>query len=536
MKVSKTVQIALNGQPLGFADMMEIGNGNAELRVSAEGMERVRQARAVVEEAIRNGIPVYGSTTGVGAMKDVSWSIEELEEFNLGLVRAHHFGTGAAFPPSIVRKAIAIRINTILTGQVGCSPALVEAYLDLLKTDVIPVVRRTGSIGCADIGLMGQIGAVLTGAGEAIFKGQRMAASQALDLAGLSPHRMAPRDALASLSANAVSFAAAARALRDAASVIRVMLATSLTASGALGASPDPWLAACHVGTPREALVGKWFCDAAASWPWPVSTQVQDPLSLRMVPQVFGAMIESLLGAGYKVLQATGRSDDNPVVVDGRVVTSGGSLPLDVTILLESASLCIAHAARNAFNRCVLLGNGHRRGLPLNLVPHGIIATGFGPIIKLAGEIFSRVLSLSNPVSAQSLVVAGGMEDEAAFLPLVIERFERQVEALKRLAALEALQASQAIDIVGDEPQGVAGLIYQQVRLCSRFYQKDRPLSSEVECIEELICSDATVAQIIDRAPINSFDSFFALGTAPEGTPEAIRARIVAATPAFKEN
>ncbi|WP_312471858.1 aromatic amino acid lyase, partial [Brucella sp.] len=133
MKVSKTVQIALNGQPLGFADMMEIGNGNAELRVSAEGMERVRQARAVVEEAIRNGIPVYGSTTGVGAMKDVSWSIEELEEFNLGLVRAHHFGTGAAFPPSIVRKAIAIRINTILTGQVGCSPALVEAYLDLLK-------------------------------------------------------------------------------------------------------------------------------------------------------------------------------------------------------------------------------------------------------------------------------------------------------------------------------------------------------------------------------------------------------------------
>jgi histidine ammonia-lyase len=211
-------------------------------------------------------------------------------------------------------------------------------------------------------------------------------------------------------------------------------------------------------------------------------------------------------------------------------------LPLDVTILLESASLCIAHAARNAFNRCVLLGNGHRRGLPLNLVPEGIIATGFGPIIKLAGEIFSRVLSLSNPVSAQSLVVAGGMEDEAAFLPLVIERFERQVEALKRLAALEALLASQAIDIVGDTPQGVAGLIYQQVRLCSRFYQKDRPLSSEVECIEDLICSDASVAQIIDSAPINSFDSFFALGAAPEGSPEARRARIVAGTPAFKEN
>lgn len=530
------MQIVLNGQPIGFADMMKIGNGEVEVAASAEGMERVRASRTVLEEAIRNGVPVYGTTTGVGAMKDVAWSSEELDEFNMGLVRAHHFGTGAAFPPSVVRKAIAIRINTILTGQVGCTTGLVDAYLDLLRADVIPVVRRTGSIGCADIGLMGQIGAVLTGVGEAIYHGERMPAHEALAAAGLKAHRMAPRDALASLSANAVSFAAAARALRDAASVIRVMLATSLTASGALGASPDPWLAACHVGTPREALVGKWYCDAAASWQWPVSTHVQDPLSLRMVAQVFGAIIESLLGAGYKILQATGRSDDNPVVVDGRVVTSGGSLPLDVTVLLESVSICMAHAARNAFNRCVLFGNGHRRGLPLNLVPEGRIATGFGPIIKLAGEIFSRVLSLSHPVSAQSLVVAGGMEDEAAFLPLVIERFERQVEALKRLAALEALLAAQAIDIVGDEPKGVAGLIYEQVRKCSPFYSKDRPLSAEVECIEELICSDAIVAQIINRAPINSFDGFFALGTAPEGTPEATRARVVAAVISFEED
>ncbi|MGO8189825.1 histidine ammonia-lyase, partial [Rhizobium leguminosarum] len=91
---------------------------------------------------------------------------------------------------------------------------------------------------------------------------------------------------------------------------------------------------------------------------------------------------------GHKILAATGRSDDNPFVVEVRVMTSGGSLPLDVTILLESASLCMAHAARNAFNRCVILGNGQRRYLPVNLLPPGRIATGFGPIIKLAGDIF----------------------------------------------------------------------------------------------------------------------------------------------------
>jgi histidine ammonia-lyase len=505
--------IELSGQPFGFAEMVRIGSGRVALSASATGMARVEIARSVVEEAIQAGIPVYGSTTGVGAMKDVEWSAEELDTFNLGLVRAHHFGTGTPFSSAVVRNAMAIRVNTALTGQVGCTPELIETYLRLLRADLIPLVRRTGSIGCADIGLMGQIGAVLTGVGEAVYRGKRMQAADAFRAAGLEPVTMAPRDSLASLSINAVSFAAAAEATRNAAASIRVLLATGMMAAGALGASRDPWRAVRHVGTPREALIGSWLCNASEAWEWPVATHVQDPLSLRMIAQVFGAVIENLLSTGHKILAATGRSDDNPVVVEGRVMTSGGSLPLDVTILLESAALCMAHAARNAFNRCVLLGNGQRRDLPVNLVPPGRIATGFGPIIKLAGEIFSRVLSMSNPVSAQSLVVAAGLEDEAAFLPLVIERFERQMQALKRLAALEALLAAQAADILGDRPEGVAGMIYDVVRKHADFYTVDRPLSAEVEAIEEELGSDEFASKLIEQVPIAAFDDFFALGS-----------------------
>lgn len=508
--------IELTGQPLGFSDLLEIGSGRVLPIATPAGMARVQAARTVLENAIASGVPVYGATTGVGAMKDVEWSPDELEAFNLGLVRAHHFGTGTPFPCSVVRNAIAMRINTAMTGYVGCSTDLVEAYLDLLAADVIPVVRRTGSIGCADIGLMGQIGAVLTGVGEARYKGVRMSAADAFAAAGLKPVRMAPRDSLASLSVNAVSFASAADTTRNAAASIRMLLATGLMAAGALGASRDPWYSVCHVGTAREALIGSWLCKASESWNWPVATHIQDPLSLRMMAQVFGAVFENLLMTGHKILAATGRSDDNPVVVDGRVLTSGGSLPLDVTILLESAGICMAHAARNAFNRCVILGNGQRRDLPVNLVPHGKIATGFGPIIKLAGEIFSRVLSMTNPVSAQSLVVAGGLEDEAAFLPLVIERFDRQMEALKRLAALEALLAAQAMDILGDTPgPGVPKMLYDIVRKHAAFYTVDRPLSSEVEAIEEELSSDAVIAEMAAHVPIAAIDDFFALTPQP---------------------
>jgi len=174
--------------------------------------------------------------------------------------------------------------------------------------------------------------------------------------------------------------------------------------------------------------------------------------------------------------------------------------------------LAMAHAARNSFNRCVLLGNGARRDLPINLVPPGAIATGFGPIIKLAGELFARVLSMAGPVSPTSLVVASGLEDEAAFLPLVVERFERQVGALQRLAALEALLSAQAMDLLGDRPEGVAGMIYDRTRRYAEFYRTDRPLSAEVEAIENDLASEASLGELISLAPIPALDDFFALG------------------------
>lgn len=504
--------ITLNGKPLSFADIARIGARKAPLIPDEDALARVASARIVVEQAIASGQAVYGATTGVGAMKDVEWTPDQLDAFNLGLVRAHHFGTGDAFPSEIVRTAMAIRVNMALTGRVGCTTDLVHAYLALLSTDVVPVVRRTGSIGCADIGLMGQIGAVLTGSGEANFNGQRLPASEALSQAGLQAFRLAPRDSLASISTNAVGYAAAANAIRDAAKSVRVMLATGLTTAGALGASRDPWKAVAHVGTEREAGIGAWLYFNAMGWDWPNATHVQDPLSLRMMSQVFATGFETLVAAGKILLAATGRTDDNPVVAGGQVLTSGGSLPLDVTVFLQTAQLGLAHIARNSFNRCVLLGNGGRRDLPVNLVPSGTIATGFGPIIKLAGELFARVLSMTNPISANSMVVAGGLEDEAAFLPLVVERFERQVLALNRLSALEAMLAAQAMDISGDRPGNVPGIIYNLVRQHAAFYTVDRPLSAEVEAVEIALGSDALMNELISHSAIMELDEFFALG------------------------
>lgn len=507
--------VTLIGDPLTFFEMRLIGAGTARIDTNSECMGRVRLARNTLEAAITQGKAIYGVNTGVGAMKDVRWSTDNLAAFNLGLVRAHHFGTGAFFPPSTIRKAIAIRVNTILKGQTGCSPELVRAYLDLLRVDAIPAVRRTGSIGCADIGLMGQVGTVLTGGGEVFFRGRREAAHSAFREAGLKPLNLEPRDALASLAVNCIAFAAAAVAVRRAARVTRILSVIGLCTSGISGSSRDPWRSAIGVGGCDESAIAGWFWDNSQRIGWKDGALLQDPLSLRMLPQIFGAAIGQLRHAGEVVLEATSRIDDNPVILLEEILTSGGSLPLDLSISMQSCQIVLAHIARNVFNRCSILINGGRRGLPVNLVASDVVSSGFGPALKLVGDLFIRILALSNPLSPQHLVVANGIEDEASFLPLIIERLEEQVDALLQMAALEALFGAQASDILEDKPSGLAATVYDLVRRHSNFFTLDRPLSQEIEALKDALSREEVSDSLLHEAPLPGFDLYFALSRGP---------------------
>jgi histidine ammonia-lyase len=104
--------LVLDGRPLSFAELSRIGEHAISLAADSRALAAVADSRHTVEGRIGAGLPVYGATTGVGAMKDVEWSPEDLDTFNMGLVRAHHFGTGDPFPMSVVRNAMAIRVNT----------------------------------------------------------------------------------------------------------------------------------------------------------------------------------------------------------------------------------------------------------------------------------------------------------------------------------------------------------------------------------------------------------------------------------------
>ncbi len=134
-----------------------------------------------------------------------------------------------------------------------------------------------------------------------------------------------------------------------------------------------------------------------------------------------------------------------------------------------------------------------------------------GPLMKLVVELYMRVQSLAMPLSAQSIVVAGGLEEEATFLPLIVERMETQVRDLRQMAAIEAMLSAQAVDLTGDAPAGVARLAYERVRATSATYLEDRPLSLEIEALDRSFAADDFLADLIALAPMPEFDGCFAL-------------------------
>ncbi|HEV7284258.1 MAG TPA: aromatic amino acid lyase, partial [Kaistia sp.] len=162
--------VILDGSPLRLSTLSLIGRGLLHVVPCEVRLVEVAKAYEAVRGAVEGGRQLYGVTTGVGAIKDRSIALAASAD-RTDLVRAHHFGVGEPLPPEIVRAGIAIRVNTALSGMVGCSPELVRAYVAALDADIVPVVRRLGSIGAADIGLMSQVATALAGEGQVFHRG-----------------------------------------------------------------------------------------------------------------------------------------------------------------------------------------------------------------------------------------------------------------------------------------------------------------------------------------------------------------------------
>ncbi len=508
--------LAMDGTPIDAAMLRQVLAGPVWPQLDEAALACVAAGRAVLEQAIAAGQPIYGVTTGVGAMKHAEHRGDEAAMFNAGLAPAHQIAVGEEVAPGIARLTLALRLNTVATGRVGVTPAFAHFLAAMLGHDLLPVLNARGSVGCGDLGQMGQLAAAMSGQGMARLAGVAMPASEALVRAGLVPYTMRPREGLAAVGSNAFGLARSAAAVIGAGDAIRQAMGQAAVAAIAWGLDRAVWDVARNSQIPGEAAMAGWFQAALADQPdWPPRATVHDALSGRFIVQILAAVVEAAGAAMHAVVRHCGQVDDNPVICGGKVVTSGASLFCNLSARLASLQLAMAQLGRNIFNRCLVLTNGSLPGLPVNLVPSGVAGTGYGPLMKLAQEQTVRISAAAAPVSLLNLTLAAGLEDEALLIPLAAERLEAQTEALEWLLAVEALLTGQALDLRGLRPGRLAAAQMACLRRYFAPFTGDVPISAPLSGLRAALRDPGTRAGMRALAPFAPLDDEFAMPSGP---------------------
>ena len=490
--------------PLGEDAVVAVARHGAKVAVGETVAEAMAPARAVVESHLATDRPVYGLTTGFGALADVRIEPGDLAQLQRNLVRSHAAGAGEPLPAEVVRAMILLRARTLAAGRSGVRPILVERIADLLNANVTPAVPTRGSVGASgDLAQLAHAALCLLGEGRVLAEGGRTEpAGDALARAGIEPIDLEAKEGLALVNGTEGMLALGTLALHDARRVLTgADVAAAMTIEGALGTDrpfaedviglrPHPGQAASAANL-RAVLRGSAIIASHRD----SAHAVQDPYSMRCAPQVHGAARDA---AGFTA-EVLGRERastvDNPVVLpDGRVESTGNFHGEPLAYAMDLLAVALTGVAAISERRTYwLLGPGQQRGLPPFLATDPGLGSGYMLAQYTQAALVSECRVLAQPAGIDSIPTSGSQEDHVSMGWLSGLKLRSLLEHVGTVVAIEALVAAQALDLREPDPAaGTAGaLLAIRDRIPS--LDRDRDLSVDIAAAEDLLRSGTLV-------------------------------------------
>ncbi|MBU5673902.1 HAL/PAL/TAL family ammonia-lyase [Paenibacillus brevis] len=490
--------IRLGLAPLGIDEVIEVACHARKVEIDKESLARLDHARQLVFELAEQGHPVYGLNRGVGWNKDRRIEPGQYERFNRNLLYSHSAGVGPLASREEVRAVMLTRLNGLLQGHAGLQPEIVVRYADFLNRGIHPLLPLRGSIGAADITSISHIGLAMIGEGEVEYGGIRMAASEALELAGLSPIILGPKDGLAIVSSNALSAGTGALALGEAEKLLKLADLVYALSLEAVTGNVSPLHEAVHKVRPypgqlrsRDRIAR--YLKGSELWDGTLPDSLQDPLSFRDACQIHGAAEDALRYAREQLELHLTSSDDNPcLLVEERLILSNANFDPVVWILgFEMLGIALHHLSKSSCHRIIKLGDPRFTGLTRFLTPDEQKVIGFCTLQKTATSLDAEIRHLINPVSTDFYSLAGDLEDHATNAPLVVRNLREIIERIYYILAIELLHAAQAVQL---RPPGFrmgegTRQLYEALREEVPFLSEDRILTGDIDRTYRLLSS-----------------------------------------------
>jgi histidine ammonia-lyase len=475
--------VVLTGADLTVADVEAVARAGAPAELDVHARARMEEARAVIEELLAEGAVVYGVTTGFGDLATTFVEPARSAELQEHLLMSHAVGVGDPFPREVVRAMLLLRANTLALGHSGCRPVVVDRLLAFLEHGLHPVVPEQGSVGASgDLAPLAHLALPLIGRGQVELHGQILPALLALREVGVEPLQLEAKEGLALLNGTQMMSAIGALLLADADRLVRTAsVAASLSAEALLG-TDVAYAAAYQLARPHPGQVvvaaelRHLLRDSELQRSHHASEhKVQDPYSLRCVPQVHGAVRDALDHLRNVLDIELNSATDNPLVFPGgaiadadtvatgggRVISGGNFHGEPIALALDFAKLALHELGSISERRTALLVDPRLNGgLPAFLVPSSGIDSGMMVYQYTAAALVSENKVLAHPASADSIPTSANQEDHVSMGSIAARHARRVLEHVERVIAIELVVAAQALDLrlaaIEDASEGTA--------------------------------------------------------------------------------
>lgn len=498
-------KLLLSGQNLTLARLRAARDQRPALALAPAARRRIRASRAIVDRLRDDPTPHYGINTGFGILAHQRVPSADLEQLQHNLILSHAVGVGAEVPADIVRLMLLLKVNGLAAGLSGVTEAVVDRLIRFYNEDALPVVYTKGSLGASgDLAPLAHLVLPVLGLGEMDFRG-RLPAKTVLKQLGLVPLKLQSKEGLGLINGTQFMSAYAVHCLLRIENLLKTAdLAAAMTLEAARG-SAAPFDARIHAARPhagqrdaaanlRALLRGSKILPSHAH-----CAKVQDPYSLRCVPQVHGAVRLAYAHAREVVETEINSATDNPLVFPGGDVISGGNFHGEpLAFVMDYLAIATAELASIAERRIYMLLHGDTIGdvkVPKLLMKDTGLNSGFMIPQYTAAALVSENKVLAHPASVDSIPSSLGQEDHVSMGSISATKLREVVANTETVLAIEFMCAAQGLDFLHPLKAGRGvEAAFTEVRRVIPFAQADRLFHDDVQTALTLVRSEKLVA------------------------------------------
>jgi len=460
----------------------------------------------LVDRIVLAGEAVYGINTGFGKLATIRIETADLGQLQTNIVLSHAAGVGAPLEAGVVRLMMALKAVSLGRGASGVRPQTVRMLEAMLAADLLPLIPEQGSVGASgDLAPLAHMAATMIGVGEAMLKGRRMPAAEALKAADLVQLQLGPKEGLALLNGTQFSTACALAGLFRIERVFQAALVTgALSVEAARGSTIpfDPRIHALrgHRGQSEVAAVYRRLLAASEIGASHADCgKVQEPYCLRCQPQVMGAVLDLMRqAAGTLAIEAVGVTDNPLVFVDSGEALSGGNFHAEpVAFAADMLAMAICEIGSVSERRTAMLVDPAQSGLPAFLTPRPGLNSGFMIPQVTAAALVSENKQRAYPASVDSIPTSANQEDHVSMAAHGARRLLAMAENAAQVVGIELLAAAQGCDFhrplrCGEALEGVRALLRRRVPALD----EDRYFAPDIAAAADLVRSGALLGGV----------------------------------------